>query len=327
MPRTTRVEPATEATTEDVGAVDPAELSRRVLEALAGLDARLSAIESSSQPPPSAPEESAAAEHEGPAPCQPAAGSTADAATEQRAPPAPPTEPLVGVDPRQFVAELPAIYDGVLPPRSQRSPGLFRPRTDEAYRYLTEHDLHAVREEYLHHLCYGLYLEAADAAYARAVAALQAAHPPTADTADAWDMLAAAAETRAAAAAATADRIDYIRRFKARGPLTDDERVAQRLIQQQCFGTAAADAETSRVGALLQALDDKRLEVSLYHAAKAQASNAYAQPKRDTKPPRPPPGARPDPKTPTTPKPPKDPKAPADADADGAGAPKGRRKH
>eukprot|EP00873_Tetraselmis_striata_P038201 jgi/Tetstr1/458465/TSEL_004320.t1 len=57
--------------------------------------------------------------------------------------------------------------------------------------------------------------------------------------------------------------------------LTGEERVAERLVYSRFFDTTAADRSSNGVDGLLNALDDKRLEVSLHKAAKAQAAAKF----------------------------------------------------
>jgi hypothetical protein len=74
-------------------------------------------------------------------------------------------------------------------------------------------------------------------------------------------------------------RLTNIKRFNAKKILTGKERVAERLVYTRCFDTIAADRGGNVVDGLLSALEDKRLEVSITAAAKAQA---IAQFKADT---------------------------------------------
>jgi hypothetical protein len=66
-------------------------------------------------------------------------------------------------------------------------------------------------------------------------------------------------------------RLTYIRRFKAKKILTGEERVAERLVYTRCFDTIASDRRGNVVDGLVSAMEDKRLEVSIIVAAKAQA--------------------------------------------------------
>jgi hypothetical protein len=67
-------------------------------------------------------------------------------------------------------------------------------------------------------------------------------------------------------------RLTYIRRFKAKKILTGEERVAERLVYTRCFDTFASDRGGNVVDGLVSALEDKRPEVSITAAAKAQAA-------------------------------------------------------
>eukprot|EP00873_Tetraselmis_striata_P026282 jgi/Tetstr1/446546/TSEL_034071.t1 len=71
---------------------------------------------------------------------------------------------------------------------------------------------------------------------------------------------------------AAKDRLTYLRRFKCKKTLTGEERVAERLVYSRFFDTTAAERSSNGVDSLLNALDDKRLEVSLHKAAKARAA-------------------------------------------------------
>jgi ribosomal protein S7 len=67
-------------------------------------------------------------------------------------------------------------------------------------------------------------------------------------------------------------RLTYIMRFKAKKILTGKKRVAERLVYTRCFDTFASDRGGNVVDGLMSALEDKRLEVGITIAAKAQAS-------------------------------------------------------
>jgi hypothetical protein len=69
-------------------------------------------------------------------------------------------------------------------------------------------------------------------------------------------------------------------RFKAKKILTGEERVAERLVDTRCFDTVASDRGGNVVDGLLSALEDKRLEVSITTAAKAQAVAQFKADKR-----------------------------------------------
>eukprot|EP00873_Tetraselmis_striata_P006615 jgi/Tetstr1/426879/TSEL_017092.t1 len=67
----------------------------------------------------------------------------------------------------------------------------------------------------------------------------------------------------------------HLRRFKAKKALTPEEQVAERLIYSRVFDTAEHERSANVVDGLLAALEDKRLEVGLAAAAKAQASATF----------------------------------------------------
>eukprot|EP00873_Tetraselmis_striata_P040274 jgi/Tetstr1/460538/TSEL_005796.t1 len=96
---------------------------------------------------------------------------------------------------------------------------MWRPRNDEADRYLTEANKIASRDEYRHLLCYGVYHAAANAAARTALATLRAPDTPTQDRVDALDLLDAARRTLEAVGDADEARLTYLRRFKAKKAL------------------------------------------------------------------------------------------------------------
>eukprot|EP00873_Tetraselmis_striata_P004168 jgi/Tetstr1/424432/TSEL_001453.t1 len=96
---------------------------------------------------------------------------------------------------------------------------MWRPRNDEADRYLTEANKIASRDEYRHLLCYGVYHAAANAAAKTALATLRAPDTPTQDRVDALDLLDAARRTLEAVGGADEARLTYLRRFKAKKAL------------------------------------------------------------------------------------------------------------
>jgi hypothetical protein len=77
---------------------------------------------------------------------------------------------------------------------------------------------------------------------------------------------------------AVESRLSYIRRFKGKTALTGEKRVDERLVYSPFFDTHAADRSTNGVDGLLAALEDKRNEISLHAAAKAQAVQTLKQP-------------------------------------------------
>eukprot|EP00873_Tetraselmis_striata_P001518 jgi/Tetstr1/421782/TSEL_012685.t1 len=161
------------------------------------------------------------------------------------------------------------------PPSSATHPSLWRPRNDEANRYLTEANKTASRDEYRHMLCYGVYRAAADAAAKTIMATLRAPDTPTQDRVDALDLLDAAHRTLEAVGDADEARLTYLRRFKNKKVLTPEEQVAERLIYSRVFNTAEHERSANVVDGLLAALEDKRLEVGLAVVAKAEASATF----------------------------------------------------
>eukprot|EP00873_Tetraselmis_striata_P012995 jgi/Tetstr1/433259/TSEL_022547.t1 len=159
-----------------------------------------------------------------------------------------------------------------MPPVGLTNPGLWNPRNDEWDRYLTDEKKQATRDEYRHLLCYGVFTAAAHAALTDAVATLRANNATARDTADANDLLDSAIRTIATCGQAAENRLTYLRRFKCKKALTGEERVAERLVYSRFFDTTAAERSNNGVDGLLNALDDKRLEVSLHQAAAAQAA-------------------------------------------------------
>eukprot|EP00873_Tetraselmis_striata_P035475 jgi/Tetstr1/455739/TSEL_042538.t1 len=99
--------------------------------------------------------------------------------------------------------------------------------------------------------------------------------PRTQDRVDALDLLDAAHRTLEAVGDADEARLTYLRRFKAKKALTPEEQVAERLIYSRVFDTAEHERSANVVDGLLAALEDKRLEVGLAAAAKAQASTTF----------------------------------------------------
>eukprot|EP00873_Tetraselmis_striata_P018203 jgi/Tetstr1/438467/TSEL_027022.t1 len=164
---------------------------------------------------------------------------------------------------------MPRAYAESMPPVGLTNPGLWNPRNDEWDRYLTDEKKHATRDEYRHMLCYGVFTAAAHyAALTDAVATLRAKNATARDTADANDLLDSAIRTIATCGQADEDRLTYLRRFKCKKALTGEERVAERLVYSRFVDTTAAERSSNGVDGLFNAMNDKRLEVSL--AAKAQ---------------------------------------------------------
>jgi hypothetical protein len=108
------------------------------------------------------------------------------------------------------------------------------------------------------------------------------------ETAYAYSLVDEALRTNQAVASAGEARLTYIRRFKAKKILTGEERVAERLVYTRCFDTVTSDRGGNVVDGLLSALEDKRLQVSITTAAKAQAAAQFKADKpRPDKPDRP----------------------------------------
>eukprot|EP00873_Tetraselmis_striata_P043227 jgi/Tetstr1/463491/TSEL_008382.t1 len=174
---------------------------------------------------------------------------------------------------RPLAPGVPRLPPPPPPPSGATRPSLWRPRNDEADRYLTEANKTASRDEYRHLLCYGVYRAAANAAAKTALATLRAPIP-TQDRVDALDLLDAAHRTLEAVGDADEARLTYLRRFKAKKALTPEEQVAERLIYSRVFDTEH-ERSANVVDGLLAALEDKRLEVGLAAAAKAHASATF----------------------------------------------------
>jgi hypothetical protein len=123
------------------------------------------------------------------------------------------------------------------------------------------------------------YYATVDAALETAMATIRSTTATAAKGAHAGDIHDAAVRTHKAVTQAVESRLAYIRRFKGKETLTGEERVAERLVNSCFFDTHAADRSTNNgVDGLLGALEDKRIEVSLYAAARAQAAQTYKQP-------------------------------------------------
>jgi hypothetical protein len=91
----------------------------------------------------------------------------------------------------------------------------------------------------------------------------------------AYSLVDVALHTHQGVASAGEARLTYIRRFKAKKTLTGEERVAERLVYTRCFDTVASDRGGNVVDGLLSALEDKRLEVRITAAAKAQVATEF----------------------------------------------------
>eukprot|EP00873_Tetraselmis_striata_P021467 jgi/Tetstr1/441731/TSEL_029954.t1 len=137
----------------------------------------------------------------------------------------------VFIDPRDWEDLFPRAYGKTAPPPppplGATRPSLWRPRNDEADRYLVEASKTASRDEYRHLLCYGVYRAAANAAAKTALATLRALDTPTQDRVDAPDLLDAAHRTLQAVGDADEARLTYLlRRFNAKKALTHEEQYA-----------------------------------------------------------------------------------------------------
>jgi hypothetical protein len=91
----------------------------------------------------------------------------------------------------------------------------------------------------------------------------------------AYSSVDAVLRTHQAMASTGVARLTYIRRFKAKKILTGEERVAERLVYTRCFDTIASGCGGNVIDGLVSALEDKRLEVSITRAAKAQGAAQF----------------------------------------------------
>eukprot|EP00873_Tetraselmis_striata_P039205 jgi/Tetstr1/459469/TSEL_004836.t1 len=177
------------------------------------------------------------------------------------------------IDPRDWIDYLPRAYAESMPPVGLTNPGLWNPRNDEWDRYLTyrREEARDARRASPPAVLWSLYRRRARGAHGRCGNASR--EKATArDTADANDLLDSAIRTIATCGHAAEDRLTYLRRFKYKKALTGEERIAERLVYSSFFDTTAAERSNNGVDGLLNALDDKRLEVRLHQAAKAQAA-------------------------------------------------------
>eukprot|EP00873_Tetraselmis_striata_P018382 jgi/Tetstr1/438646/TSEL_027197.t1 len=72
------------------------------------------------------------------------------------------------------------------------------------------------------------------------------------------------------------NRLAYLRRFKCKKTLTGEERVAERLVYSRFFDTTAAERSSNGVDGLLNALDDKQLEVTFLEGELARFAESSA---------------------------------------------------
>jgi hypothetical protein len=149
---------------------------------------------------------------------------------------------------------------------------MWNPRHDEADNCFTDNARISSRDEYRHLLCFGVFTAAANAALETAMETIRAITSTPDEPTYAYSIVGAALRTHQAVASAGEARLTYIRRFKAKKIFTGEERVAERLVYTRCFDTVASDRGGNVVDGLMSALEDKRLEVSITTAAKAQAA-------------------------------------------------------
>jgi hypothetical protein len=154
---------------------------------------------------------------------------------------------------------------------------MWTPRHDETDKFLTEEKRISSREEYRHLACCGVYSAAADPALETSVATVRSTTATETERTHAWDITDAAVRTHKAVTQAVESRLTYVLRFKGKKALTGEKRVAERLVYSRFFDTQAADRNTNGVDGLLAALEDKRIEVSLHAAAKAQTDQNFKQ--------------------------------------------------
>jgi hypothetical protein len=198
------------------------------------------------------------------------------------------TNPLEYIDPREWSEFASRTFADCLPPSGTTAPCLWNPRHDEADKFFTDNARISSRDEYRHLLCYGVFTAAVNAALETAMETLRSVTSTPDETTYAYSLVDAALRTNQAVASAGEARLTYIRRFKAKKILTGEERVAERLVYSRCFDTVASDRGGNVVDGLLAALEDKRLEVSITAAAKAQAAAQFKADKpRPDKPDRP----------------------------------------
>jgi hypothetical protein len=99
----------------------------------------------------------------------------------------------------------------------------------------------------------------------------------------AYSLIDATLRTNQAMASAGEARLTFISRFKAKKILSDEERVAERLVYTRCFDTIATNRGGNVVDGLMSALEDRRLEVSITTVAKAHEIAQFKanKPRRD----------------------------------------------
>jgi hypothetical protein len=111
-----------------------------------------------------------------------------------------------------------------------------------------------------------------------AMAAIRSTTGTVAERARARDVHDEAVRTHKAVTHAVKSRYTYIRCVKGKKVHTGEERANERLVYSRFFDTQTTDRNTNGVGGILSALEDKRIEVSLPVAAKAQAAQTFKQP-------------------------------------------------
>jgi hypothetical protein len=67
------------------------------------------------------------------------------------------------------------------------------------------------------------------------------------------------------------ERYTHLRRFKCKKFLSGEERVAKRLVYSRFFGIHIGEPSANGVDGLLATIEDKRIEVSMHVASKAEA--------------------------------------------------------
>eukprot|EP00873_Tetraselmis_striata_P007152 jgi/Tetstr1/427416/TSEL_017580.t1 len=211
-------------------------------------------------------------------PAAPADGLEGD--EEDDPPPGFPTESpghAAFIDPRDWIEYLPRAYAESMLTVGLTTPGLWTPRNDEWDSYLTDEKNHLTHDEYRHLTCYGVVTSSAHAALTDVVATLRASNATARDTADANDLLDSAIRTIATCGQTVEGRLIYLRRFKYKNVLAGEERVAERLVYSRVFDTTAKERALAMayVDGILNALDDRRLEISLHQGAKAHIAAQF----------------------------------------------------
>eukprot|EP00873_Tetraselmis_striata_P024138 jgi/Tetstr1/444402/TSEL_032291.t1 len=178
-----------------------------------------------------------------PIPATPADGLEGDDEEDDPSPgfPAKSLDHAAFIDPRDWIDYLPRAYAESMPPVGLTNPGLWNPRNDEWDRYLTDEKKHAT---------------------SIATCCAMESLPPPRTRLSRTLLLKTGSPTSGVSSAR--------RRLPARS-----ESPRQRLVYSRFFDTTAAERSSNGVDGLLNALDDKRLEVSLHQAAKAHAAAQF----------------------------------------------------